>query len=106
MNLGEMIPGPDLDCLVANAIGWSREHIPKFSSDFTAAMQAAEEFGLFRCYDNGHNQLLRKSPDGWQVLSPLFFDGIRDVTSMADSGPLAICRAIITFAAKRSGDRT
>lgn len=98
-----MEAGLEMDCAVDEAVyGPDAVGVPyrKPSTDWADAMFAAEHFGLFDTILDGHGYglLLRRSPDGWQVLHPRFFDGRGDVLTMADTGPLAICRAILKLA--------
>ena len=106
-------PGPGLDAAVAKALGWSVEFrcvnppcptgaglrpggqkietIPPFSTDWNAAMQAAEALGLFR-----GNYLTEF--DGWQV-----GNNFKGTISSGATGPLAICRAVLALKGAEHG---
>jgi hypothetical protein len=63
------------------------------STDWNDAMWAAEKIGLFGRLGN----CLYQSVDGWMVLTENDADG---PLSIHDSGPVAICRAILKASSK------
>ena len=121
--------GPDLDKLVAKAIGlgpfdpssvdfraaetaerivyfstinkpdeWPEIHVWSPSTNWQHAMEAAERFGLF--HQNAHYCCLmqRGSDDRWIVTLVAYIADHRpdgDVVASAETGPLAISRAIL-----------
>jgi hypothetical protein len=68
------------------------------SGEWSAAMTAAERFGLFDT--RGHwASLVQFSPEGiWQIQNA---ECLRGVAGSAPTGPLAICRAILKLANKQ-----
>lgn len=115
----QLEPGPELDKLVAEALGWECSMMdgtvivggtgyggppePMFfspSSDFTAAMLAAEEFGLFEAH-----KLTRDGLRGdWFLETDLCGEHEMPFWAQAPTGPLVISRAIASLA-QRTGER-
>lgn len=102
--------GPELDALVAKALGWpcqvGRNHLGKGrvcyltgerakdlpwfypSTDWSAAMAAAEACSLFDQFRLSHSNQYGL----WHILK-----GNSDSVAFGETGPLAICRAILAL---------
>lgn len=118
-----LVAGPELDRLVAEACGIKHELLRMAnafgenegfvamvggrmfspSTDWNDAMLAADRIGLFDADE--YHYLLRNTPNGWQVLSPDFYlkPMTTDVLTCEETGPLAICRAIIAAGKVKHG---
>ena len=73
---------------------------PKYSSDWSAAMLAAEEFGLFKPIGGRCLYQLDSEPVKWAIGEP-DPEGCPMIVASAEAGPLAICRAILKLAGER-----
>lgn len=98
----EMDAGPECDVAVAEACGTSHLLFDETgattfqpSTDCNDALFAADKFGLFK------NRMLGRVGPYWQVVNVADepAEGSCFLTSVADAltGPLAICRAILTL---------
>lgn len=127
-------PGPEMDAAVAKALGWSVEFrcvnppcptgaglrpggqkietIPPFSTDWNAAMQAAdmvvgrgEKFPAdlidLCCEEHEPQPPAYDEIPNWEVW--FFKDEILVANATAPTGPLAICRAILALKGAEHG---
>jgi hypothetical protein len=120
-DIDNLKPGPETDALVAEALGWilqtertttrtyidwpslgrgpnDLEHgyrpVPPYSTDWNAAMEAAEQTWEAARKDarpKRNTRGVQQSERGWTA----WFGGYRHAEARAPSGPLAICEAIL-----------
>lgn len=89
MNADQIEAGPELDWKIGLAIQGPLGFVPPYSTDWNAAMQAAEKF--LTSIDGRFCFRVERFTDCWKVSHDNF------VLEIAPTGPLAICRAILTL---------